>query len=126
MRPRPAPKCLSEVADWDWIGLESLPNQRILNGSAGETIQLDYQANTVVNNVLAMTQLCIEGVGVATPPEYLINEHIRSGALVHLFPEWQVEPIPLSIVWPNNVSLNSNAKSLINHLVNKYQVHQTS
>ena len=70
-----------------------------------------------------MTQLCKEGVGVATPPEYLVKDHIQNGQLTHLFPEWQVAPIPLSIVWPNNVSLNSNAKSLINHLLNKHPSH---
>ncbi len=121
LRTQPAPRRLIELAMWHWIGLEPLPNHRQFHHANKASIRLEYQATTTVNSVVAMTQLCIEGLGLATPPEYLVKEPIQKGSLVQLFPEWQVAPIPLSVVWPNNVSLNSNAKSLINHLVDAYR-----
>ena len=53
LKTKERPRQLSDVASWDWIGLESLPNQRTFEGPEGQYFNLDYQVNTVVNSVLA-------------------------------------------------------------------------
>jgi DNA-binding transcriptional LysR family regulator len=106
-----------DLAKWNWIKLDMLPNHRTLINSDGEKREIAFESNISVNSVEAMTQLCINGLGVATPPDFLISKEIKSNLLVELLPNWQVEPIPLFAVWPSNVFQHSSAKRLIDYLI---------
>ncbi|PKH87204.1 LysR family transcriptional regulator [Colwellia sp. Bg11-28] len=106
-----------DLTTWNWIKLDMLPNHRTLVNSAGEKCDIDFESNISVNNVEAMTQLCINGAGIATPPDYLIEKEIENNALVELLPNWQVESIPLYAVWPSNVFQNSSVKHLLEFLI---------
>ena len=55
----------------------------------------------------AVCQLAIAGLGLATPPAFLVAEDIHQGYLVEPLPGWQAESIPVYIVWPPNVSKES-------------------
>lgn len=111
------PRNLTELEDWNWVRLEMLPCFREFKHRNGKAKHLHFSSNFVVDSVEAMTQMCIEGVGVATPPKHLIEDELANEKLVHLFPDWKVKSIPLYAVWPNNVSLQSNVKALINYIV---------
>lgn len=102
-----------DIAKWNWIKLDMLPNRRRLISSSGKTNEITFESNITVNSVEAMTQLCINGAGIATPPDFLVNYEIENGLLIELLPEWHVEPIPLFAVWPNSNFQNSSAKRLL-------------
>ncbi len=121
-RIKGTPNHITDLSEWDWIGLDMLANQREFTALNGNSLIIKYTSTTTVNSVVAMTQLCKEGVGVATPPHELVKQEIDNGKLIHLCPDWEVNPIPLHAIWPNNVSLKSNAKSLINYLVEKSMI----
>jgi len=106
-----------DLTTWNWIKLDMLPNHRTLVNSSGEKCEIGFESNISVNSVEAMTQLCINGAGIATPPDYLIKSEIENNALVELLPNWQVEPIPLYAVWPSNVFQNSSVKRLLEFLI---------
>jgi len=105
-----------DLTKWNWIKLDMLPNHRTLINSGGEKCEIDFKSKISVNSVEAMTQLCINGAGIATPPDFLIEREIKSNVLVELLPNWQVEPIPLYAVWPSNAFQNSSAKRLLDFL----------
>jgi len=106
-----------ELTKWNWIKLDMLPNYRVLINSDGEKNEISFESNISVNSVEAMTQLCINGAGVATPPDFLIEREIKNNLLVELLPNWQVEPIPLYAVWPSNIFQNSSTKRLLDFLI---------
>jgi len=106
-----------DLTDWHWIKLDMLPNYRTLVSTSGEKQDIAFESNMSVNSVEAMTQLCINDAGIATPPDYLIEEEVNNKTLVELLPNWQVEPIPLFAVWPSNVFQNSSVKRLLAFLV---------
>ncbi|BBN82550.1 transcriptional regulator [Pseudoalteromonas sp. A25] len=113
---QPPPEQISDLANWNWISLAMLPHRRsVLNGT-GETQHIHYHSNFTVNSIEAMTELCLQGVGIATPPDYLVKDYIEQQKLVQLFPDWQVEDIPLYAVWPNNVPQQGLVKTLLSHL----------
>jgi len=107
----------SDLMKWNWIKLAMLPSHRTLINSAGERCEISFASNISVNSVEAMAQLCIHGVGIATPPDFLVENEINSNVLIELLPDWQVEPIPLYAVWPNNAFQNNNAKRLLAFLL---------
>jgi len=106
-----------DLTKWKWIKLAMLPNNRTLVSSTGEKCEISFESNISVNSVEAMTQLCINGAGIATPPDFLIEREIKNNDLVELLPNWQVEPIPLYAVWPSNTFQNSSAKRLLDFLL---------
>ena len=106
-----------DLITWNWIKLDMLPNHRTLINTIGEKIEITFESNISVNSVEAMTQLCINGAGIATPPDYLIEKEIENNTLIELLPNWQVEPIALYAVWPRNVFQNSSVKRLLEFLI---------
>jgi len=105
-----------ELSHWQWIKLSMLPNNRKLIGSNNEEITINFNQQITVDNVEAMTQFCILGCGVATPPDYLVNQAIKKKELMLLFPQWHVPSIPLYATWPNNHQENNNTRLLLDHL----------
>jgi len=106
-----------DLTTWNWIKLDMLPNNRTLVNAVGEKCKISFESNISVNSVEAMTQLCINGAGIATPPDYLIEKEIENNTLVELLPNWQVEAISLYAVWPNNVFRNSSVKRLLAFII---------
>lgn len=111
----PAPSSPEELARWSWVRHSMLPSHRILT-MGQERIQVDFSSRISVNSVDAMAQLSLQGLGLSTPPALFVDDLLESGGLVEVLPGWQVEPIPIYGVWPNNASSASNTRLLLGHL----------
>ena len=66
-----------------------------------------------VNNIDAMLQLCSEGMGLATPPAFLVEKLVNRGSLIEVLADWQVESIPVYAVWPGNSVRNRIAQKFV-------------
>lgn len=110
------PSVPEDLAEWKWIRLAMLPMQRTLISPANERIPIHFSSQLVVDSVDAMAQFSILGLGVSTPPRFLVEDAIADGRLVQLLPEWRVEGVLIYAVWPGNVSVNSNARRLLSYL----------
>lgn len=111
-----APSVPEDLAEWNWIRLAMLPTQRTLIGPANQRIPIHYASQIVVDSVDAMAQFSILGLGISTPPRFLVEDAIADGRLVQLLSEWHVEGVPIYAVWPGNASINNNARRLLNYL----------
>ncbi len=105
-----------DLASWHWIKLAMLPSSRTLINTDKQSEQITFSSHLTVDNVEAMTQFSILGLGLATPPDFLVEEALNSGTLVEVLQEWQVAPIPLYAVWHANATDNSNIRRLLNLL----------
>ncbi len=101
------PKHPMDLLQWDWIGLKMRPNTKIFINQKGKTCLINFEPRIVVDSVDAVRQLAIAGLGLATPPTFLVAQDIHHGYLIELIPEWQVESLPVYAVWPPNVSKES-------------------
>lgn len=115
-RQQPTPKSPEDLSSWHWIKLAMISSTRSLVDKNGKKLTLSYKSQVTVNSVDLMTEFCKNGLGLATPPDFMVNKAIETGELIEVFPEWKVTPISLSAVWPENVSLNSNARIFLDHL----------
>ena len=50
-----------------------------------------------------------------------VSESIEIGELIHIMPDWKVEPIPLYALWPKNLTPKSKTKKLIDFLATNEQ-----
>lgn len=109
------PKEPRDLESWNWIRLSMLPDERRLRRQKRSQL-VKFNAQVTVDNVEAMTQLCIQGLGLATPPVYLVDDALANGKLVEVLPEWRVDPIPIHAVWHVNVTKGSNVRRLLDYL----------
>lgn len=52
------------------------------------------------DSLYAMRNAALKGLGVGIVSAWLVADDIAAGRLVHLVPEWQAEPLPVSLVYP--------------------------
>ncbi len=96
-----------DLNQWDWIGLKMRPNTKALINQEGKTVLIEFVPRVVVDSVDGVCQLAIAGLGLATPPAFLVAEDIRHGYLVEPLPSWQADSLPVYAVWPSNVTKES-------------------
>lgn len=116
LKGRKNPKKPQELMDLDWIGLKTRPDQRTLVNSAGKSFEINFKPRIVVDSLDAVREFAIAGLGLATPPTFLVEEDIRQGLLVEPLPEWGIESLGVYAVWPPNTSKESLTFRLIDFL----------
>lgn len=53
---------------------------------------------------------------------WLAEQHLASGRLVELLPEWRVDGLPLRLVWPQSKQLLPKVDALLTHLAAKLRI----
>lgn len=101
------PKRPQDLLKWDWIGLNVRPNSKKLMNQKGKTCLIDFEPRIIADSMDAVCQLALAGLGLATPPAFLVAKDIQQGYLVEPLPGWQAESIPVYMVWPPNASKES-------------------
>lgn len=101
------PQGPNDLLKWDWIGLKMRPNNKTLINRKGKTCIINFEPKITVDSIDAVCQLAIAGLGLATPPAFLVEEAIHQGYLVEPLPEWQAQSLPVYAVWPPNASKES-------------------
>jgi len=96
-----------DLAGWDWIRLTHLPASRRFTHADGRTADVDYEARIEADSVEAMYQMARHGLGLATPPDFLVADDIAAGRLIELLPDWHLPAMPVTAVWPPNVPAES-------------------
>lgn len=85
----------------DWISLNQERSQHlILHGPDGAQQRLRLESRIFCNNILAVRQFTLEGMGVSLQPEPEVRSLLASGQLLSLLPDWQIDPLGLYIVTP--------------------------
>jgi DNA-binding transcriptional LysR family regulator len=74
-----------------WNQLELISDKQTYNVEVTGTIS----ANTY-NSIL---ELAVQGMGVASLPYYQVEELLKSGELIQVFPEWSVKTHKLSLIY---------------------------
>ena len=116
IKGKSTPTNIDSLSRLNWIRLHSLPASRELISPEGDILACHYQSNITVNNVTAMTELCLNGAGIATLPAESALQKIEQGQLVELLPSWKVASIPLYAVTPNELSKENNVYKLVSYI----------
>ncbi|WP_338763617.1 LysR family transcriptional regulator [Massilia sp. METH4] len=59
----------------------------------------------------------LAGLGILWLPDYMARPHVASGALVPLFTDWRIDPMPMWIAYPSNRHLSRKVRLFIDWVV---------
>jgi DNA-binding transcriptional LysR family regulator len=80
-------------------------------------IKVDVTGRLLVNNVAMALAACVAGHGIAQPLWIGVEDHLRSGALVELFPAWRDELFPLNVLHPSNHLAPAKVRAFVDFVV---------
>jgi len=102
LKDRKLPRHPHELSNWHWIKMKMMPPLRTLLDKSGKVCDIPFSPQIEVDNVDAMAQMSRMGLGLSTPPEYLISDDFKNQTLVEILPEWQPTSMEIYAVWPEN------------------------
>lgn len=112
----PKPYHPNDLKDWDWIGLKMRPDTKTFTNPKNQTAHIDFKPRVFVDSVEALRQFALEGLGLATPPEFMVKNDLEANKLIQPLPEWDPGALPVYAVWPGNITPNGLCIKLINSL----------
>ena len=83
----------------------------------GETVKIQGRTMLAIDDGNAYLTAGLAGLGVLWLPDYMARDHAASGALVRLFPDWQIDPMPLYVAYAPNRYLGKALRVFIDWIV---------
>lgn len=79
----------------------------------GESLQLQGRYLLAVDDGNAYLAAGLAGLGILWLPNYMAQPHLAAGKLLPLFEDWQLEPMPLHVVFPSNRHVSAKLRVFI-------------
>jgi DNA-binding transcriptional LysR family regulator len=92
-----APKCLDDIAKHPAL-MQGMEIWRVRDGE--KIVTLHPQGRFKADNGQALVAAALAGLGIAMLPDFLIDQHVASGALITLLPEYPMPEAGLYVVRP--------------------------
>jgi LysR family transcriptional regulator for bpeEF and oprC len=69
-----------------------------------------------VNDARSYVNAVLSGLGVGTSPAFMVRDALARGDLIHVFPDWTIDPFPLYIVYPPTRHLSNKVRVFVDWL----------
>ncbi|OLP46407.1 LysR family transcriptional regulator [Rhizobium oryziradicis] len=82
-----------------------------------EHLEINGRYHVAVNDARSYLNAALCGHGIATVPHFMIREALEKGELLQVLTDWQVESLPLYVVYPPNRHLSNKVRVFVDWLV---------
>lgn len=79
----------------------------------GEEVEVEGRFRIATNDGNAYLAAGLAGLGLLEAPAFMVAADVRSGALVQVLRDWQIETMPLSIVYPPSRHLSTRLRVFV-------------
>lgn len=114
------PHALSELPTLA-LGTEQRESHWRLDGPDGARIVVPFTPRLVTDDMLALKQAALRGVGVVALPLLMIREELDAGTLVDVGAPWQPEAGSVHAIFPSRRGLLPGVRELLDFLSSEYQ-----
>ena len=92
----------SDLAALPWLAISLFYRRQISlqHAQSGAVADVAIQPRMVTDNLHAICNAALAGMGACIVSAWMVREHIRSGRLVELLPEWRASSLPVSVTYP--------------------------
>jgi len=73
------------------------------------------------NNGDTCTAAALGGIGITRQPTFMLSEHLRSGKLVQLLPDYHCKELGIYVVYPSRTHLPAKVRATIDFLVHAFE-----
>ncbi len=85
----------------------------------GKQTSISVNGSFRVNYGGMVKELCIQGLGIAQLPDFIVEEGLGSGKLVELLPEQALDNFYIHLLYHQKSTTNSVVKAVVDYLVEK-------
>jgi DNA-binding transcriptional LysR family regulator len=107
--------CLSYM----YPGFTTLTREWRLRGPQGQ-VTVPISGNLHTNNIDLIRTALLDGRGIALAANYRVEDELRAGHLVHLFPEYHSGDVPIVALYPHRQHLPAKVRSFIDFAVKHF------
>jgi DNA-binding transcriptional LysR family regulator len=86
----------------------------------GERHEVRARHVIAVNEGNAYVAAGLAGLGVLQGPEFMVLNHLQTGALRRVLHEWTSEPVPLHVVYPPNRHLSNKVRVFVDWIADLF------
>jgi LysR family transcriptional regulator for bpeEF and oprC len=88
-----------------------------------ETIKVPMPGKIALNDSNAYVQAGLAGLGIIQMSDYLMMQHVLSGRMVQVLPDWISEPVPVHVVYPQNRHLSAKVRVFVEWIAELFAKH---
>jgi LysR family transcriptional regulator for bpeEF and oprC len=89
----------------------------------GERIAVVMPGHIAVNDSNAYIAAGMAGLGIMQMALFLLDTHLTDGSLELLLPEWQTDPMPIHVVYPQNRHLSAKVRVFVEWIAELFADH---
>lgn len=119
-RGRPVPKEPADLQSWPWVSLDGSQfwsaRELTLHGQGVERT-LRVSPVLLAEGVTSVREAVRAGLGIAVLPNWLIEDDLRSGALVPVLPRWRPKSVLVHVVYAGQRVLPARVGAFIDFAV---------
>jgi DNA-binding transcriptional LysR family regulator len=121
------PKALQDLSQHECITIDDFGTQRTWRFQVGgKEISSPIRSRMTVNTSEAAVEAAIGGAGIARVMDYKMESARRSGALVIVLKEHELEPMPIHIVYPERKPMPLKLRAFLNWVTPRLKARLTS
>lgn len=90
----------------------------------GERVVLNLRGHIAFNDAEAMFEAGLAGLGVMQAGDVWACDELRRGSLVQILPDWQTDPLPLYVMYPQNRHLSAKVRAFAEWVAEVYERRQ--
>ena len=83
----------------------------------GERYRIEGSTRASANNVQMLAAAAVAGAGFVFAPTFVLGPLLRSGELVRILPNYQADPLDISVVYSTRTYLPATVRAFVDHLV---------
>jgi len=83
----------------------------------GDSVTIQGHSALTVDDGNAYLAAGLAGMGVLWMPTYMAKTHVERGDLIHLFQDWQMEPMPMYLAFPPNRHVSTKLRVFIDWII---------
>jgi LysR family transcriptional regulator for bpeEF and oprC len=79
----------------------------------GDSIRSTPPGRFAVNNSEALMMAGLAGLGIMQLPSFLVDDYLRDGQLERVLDDWDTDPVPLHVVYPQSRHLSATVRAFV-------------
>lgn len=87
----------------------------------GRMVEVQVPGKLGFNDADAYVECGLTGTGILQPPRFMVGEHLRSGALVEILPQWRPRSLPISAIYPQSRHLAPKVRVFVEWVLGLFE-----